>query len=324
MSRGRILFLHSNDAPFVRADREILRTEFDVSELDCSKGSYMPRILKDLRRSDLSFSWFALGHAARATFLGKLLARPSVVVAGGWDVVSMPEIAYGAVQSARGTARAKFVLRTADVLLTFSDWSRERIRSLSRREATLLYLGIDAERFRPIEPKEDFVVSVGNITRENLARKGMETFVRAATFLPRISFVLAGAHVDDAIDSLRRIATPNVSFPGRLSDDALRDLLGRARAYVQTSYTEGFGLAVAEAMAAGCVPVVTRNGAIPEVVGETGVFVPYGDPRVTADAIGQALGSRLGAAARDRVRNRFSLAQRSERLLAIVSNALDS
>src|SRR3990172_776042 len=118
MSRGRILFLHSNDAPFVRADREILRTEFDVSELDCSKGSYMPRILKDLRRSDLSFSWFALGHAARATFLGKLLARPSVVVAGGWDVVSMPEIAYGAVQSARGTARAKFVLRTTDVLLT--------------------------------------------------------------------------------------------------------------------------------------------------------------------------------------------------------------
>ena len=322
MSRERILFLHENDSSFVRTDREILGQQFDVLDVDCSAGSTLRQVFRSLRGADLSYSWFGLGYAARAVLVGKLLRRPSVVVAGGWDVASMPEIGYGAVRSRRGRVRARLVLRRADVLITFSDWSHDRIRALSGREATVVYLGVDSERFRPHEPKQELVVSVGNVTRENLKRKGMETFVRAAALVPDVPFILVGAHADAAADELRQIATPNVSIPGRLSDESLSGLLGRAKVYVQTSYTEGFGLAVAEAMAAGCVPVVTRSGALPEVVGHAGFYVRFGDPQSTAGAIRDALASSQGAAARQRIRTLFSLARRRERLLEIVNEAL--
>jgi len=323
MTGGRILFLHANDAPFVRADRQILSEAYDIEEIDCSRGASIPQILRALRGVVMSYSWFALGYAARAVLGGKLLGRPSVVVAGGWDVASMPEISYGATRGRRGLVRARFILRRADTLLTFSESSRRMMQTMSGRDPIVVHLGVDIDRFTPREPKEGLVVTVGNVTRENLGRKGLETFVRSAAFLPDVPFVLAGAHVDDGVERLRSIATPNVALPGRLSDEDLQNLLGRAKVYVQVSYTEGFGLAVAEAMSCGCVPVVTAEGSLPEIVGESGLYAPYGDASATADVIRQALTSDRGPAARARVRDRFSLDRRRDRVLQIVEGVLE-
>ena len=91
-SRSRILFLYRDDAPFVRADLAIIKERHDVRALDCSPGPGFLAIGRALARADLSYSWFALGYAARAVLAGKILRRPSIVVAGGWDIVSMPEI----------------------------------------------------------------------------------------------------------------------------------------------------------------------------------------------------------------------------------------
>jgi len=177
------------------------------------------------------------------------------------------------------------------------------------------------ERFRR-RPKEDLVVSVGNVKTENLRRKGMETFVRSAAEVPDVPFVLAGGHKPDAIAALRKIAPSNVSFPGHLSDGDLLDLLARAKVYVQASYNEGFGLAVAEAMASECVPVVTRAGSLPEVVGDTGFYVTVDDAKETGGAIREALASGRGAAARERVAAEFPASRRRARLLEIVEELM--
>jgi glycosyltransferase involved in cell wall biosynthesis len=77
-------------------------------------------------------------------------------------------------------------------------------------------------------------------------------------------------------------------------------------------------MALAESMCCECVPVVINNAALPEVVGDTGFYVPYGDPKATAEAIKEALKSGKGRAARERIKNMFPIAKREKRLIEII------
>jgi glycosyltransferase involved in cell wall biosynthesis len=71
-------------------------------------------------------------------------------------------------------------------------------------------------------------------------------------------------------------------------------------------------------MACECVPVVTERGALPEVVGDAGVLVPYGDAEATAAAISEALQSDKGKAARTRVEKEFSLQKRMQKIRSVI------
>ena len=80
-----------------------------------------------------------------------------------------------------------------------------------------------------------------------------------------------------------------MEFTGWLSDEDLEALYARASVYVQASRHEGFGLAVAEAMLAGCVPVVMDVTAMPEVVDGAGVLISSQDPEAVAAGVREAL-----------------------------------
>ncbi len=108
------------------------------------------------------------------------------------------------------------------------------------------------------------------------------------------------------------------SLTGWLEQDELESLLRRARVYVQASKHEGFGVSLAEAMLARCVPVVTRAGALPEVVGDTGILLDDGTPQTVALGVREALHLDLGQAARERVLERFSVEQRRAGLFALL------
>jgi len=168
------------------------------------------------------------------------------------------------------------------------------------------------------------VLTVGNVWQENLLRKGLLPFVQAAAHLPATKFMLIGKWYDDSIETLRRVAGPNVEFTGFVSDERLVDLYQRASVYVQASLHEGFGLSVAEAMLAGCIPVVTRKGALPEVVGDAGVYAASNDPLDVAVAIRRAL--TLDGSARQRARERiltqFPVERRRKALYALVDQLL--
>jgi glycosyltransferase involved in cell wall biosynthesis len=90
---------------------------------------------------------------------------------------------------------------------------------------------------------------------------------------------------------------------------------GRATVYAQLSARESFGLALAEAMAAGCVPVVTETGFMPNLVGDTGFLVEYGDAEAAVHAIRAALDCEGGVRARERVRRLYSVERRRQALL---------
>lgn len=78
--------------------------------------------------------------------------------------------------------------------------------------------------------------------------------------------------MDDSIDYLKSIATPNVEFTGFVAEDELIKWYQKAKVYNQPSWHEGFGISVAEAILCECIPVVSDCGALPEVVNRSRAF----------------------------------------------------
>ncbi len=110
------------------------------------------------------------------------------------------------------------------------------------------------------------------------------------------------AALEHQIDRLALRA--RVSFLGDLDADALEREYERADLFVLASYLEGYGMALAEAVARGVPVVSTTAGAIPETVpASAGVLVPPGDSRALAKALAPLLDhddarARLAANAR--------------------------
>lgn len=69
----------------------------------------------------------------------------------------------------------------------------------------------------------------------------------------------------DHLEVLRGMAGPGMHFHVNAAEGELDALLGGARAYLHPR-PESFGIAVVEAIAAGCIPVVPDNSAHPETV----------------------------------------------------------
>ncbi len=131
--------------------------------------------------------------------------------------------------------------------------------------------------------------------------KGIDVAVRAAE-QAGLELVVAG---DGPLLEPLRTAHPAVRFTGRISGDELADLRERAGlAIVPSRSAETFGLAAAEAMAAGVPVAATRIGALAELVDDGGL-APPGDAEALADVARARFGdAAAGDAGLARVRER--------------------
>jgi len=154
--------------------------------------------------------------------------------------------------------------------------------------------------------------------------KRHDDFLRAAAIVsqqvPQSHFIIAGVdtsasgHIRKQLENLAsQLQIENrVHFLGWL-DDAEKLLLA-LDVFVSASETESFGLAIAEAMAAGTAVVATETDGAREVVEDqrTGLLVPVGDVERLAESIMMLLADEnkrglLGRQARAAVSQRFSL-----------------
>lgn len=102
------------------------------------------------------------------------------------------------------------------------------------------------------------------------------------------------------------------------------EFLRAADVFLFPSLYEGLGIALIEAMAAGCACVASSTGPLPEIIadGKTGLLVPAGDSDALAEAVNRLLASselrtELGTAARQSVLQRFQPQPAVDRLTEI-------
>jgi glycosyltransferase involved in cell wall biosynthesis len=329
--RSDFLVVSNLETPFVSIDLEILKSRYAATLLVARRG--ILGVIEVVRRSlkaSAGLGWFASWHTFPAALSFGIMRKPFLLIIGGYDLAKMPEIDYGHQRGGLKKWLARSTMWLATRLMTNSEYSRQEAvenAGLDGYPIAVVYHGV-RDLFGSLPNKGDspLVVTVGNVDRANLYRKGHEPFVRAAALLPDVEFRLVGSWRDDAIEYLRSIATPNVVFAGRVSDDELRETLANATVYVQASAHEGFGMSLAESMLAGCVPVVSERGAIPEVVGSAGIYLSDVSPRSLTDGIqlGLKQSGKLGPRARNRIIENFPLEIRRDGLLNEVAKLRDS
>ncbi|MGD0091032.1 MAG: glycosyltransferase family 4 protein [Planctomycetota bacterium] len=158
------------------------------------------------------------------------------------------------------------------------------------------------------------VVSIGRLDRQ----KDFPTLLRAWRIvnarLPAARLAIAGVGSEAArLRALcEKLELRNVEFSGFVADVAA--WLQGASLYVQSSAWEGFGLAVAEAMACARPVIVSDADSLPELVthGQTGLVFPKGRHADLAEAMLNLLqdpprAAELGVAASAEAQRRFSV-----------------
>jgi glycosyltransferase involved in cell wall biosynthesis len=215
---------------------------------------------------------------------------------------SLPEaVAYGASLALWQGRLAE----QADAVIVPSSFARERLRALG---APLPWdrVHVLAPPVRPAaaaaggdaqaEPQEPYALVVSRLSPE----KGVDVAIDACR-LAGMPLVVAGEGPEQA--ALReRAGSSRVRFAGRVEDSELARLrAGAAVAIVPSRSAETFGLAAAEAMAAGVPVLASSVGALPELV-EGECLFPSGDAAALAEAIPRLAGDRsVGERGRERV-----------------------
>lgn len=268
-------------------------------------------------------------HMSRAHFFGVLLRRwcgvPCVATAHSttlqlhWmfnDAVIAVSEATRRYQQRRNLVRAGRI----QTIHTFVDQAHVAAASPGDGAAVCAELGI--------EPGALVVGTVGAV----IPRKGITDLVRAWPAVraaqPQARLLIAGDEPEGHADVCRALAqrlgvADAIIWAGRRADVAR--ILAALDVFVLASRVEPFGLAAAEAMAAGLPVVATAVGGLPECVsdGETGVLVPPSDPPALAAALVALLGDplrrrQLGVAGRQRVAARFAAEVQVPRIEAVL------
>jgi len=117
----------------------------------------------------------------------------------------------------------------------------------------------------------------------------------------------------------------NAKYLGRVAGEEKRAAFEAADIFVLPSYTEGFSMAVLEAMAYGLPVVATRVGALQEVLrdGDHGFLVPPRDPDALATSLRRLiedpdLRHRIGASNARQARSEYDIRLVAERCIGIL------
>lgn len=227
--------------------------------------------------------WFSPAYVVPVWWRG-----PSVVAVHDLSFLLRPELYRGRLNAWHARTLTRRSARRASVVLCGTETVRAQV---------VEHLGIPAARIEVVRYGVTPALTSGSAGRAEPpfvlflgtweARKGLEPLAEALEAVnrtgTRLRLVLAGRPGWGADTALERLA--GHAWAERLvePDDArVATLLRDATALVYPSELEGFGLPVAEALAAGCPVVASDIPELREWVGERARWAPVGDAAALA------------------------------------------
>lgn len=235
-----------------------------------------------------------------------------------------------------------------DLVISVSEEVRKfciRQDGLKPNKVVTLYNGVELEKIDAANETEGLRASFGLegashlvITVANIRHvKGIDTFIRSARIVrrefPNVLFGVIGfpeekEHLEQLEELTRSLGlTEHVKFLG--ATEKVFSLLKCSDVFCLLSRSEGLSNALLEAMACGLPCVATGVGGNCEVLenNQTGFLIPPGDVTAAADRIShllreRELAQRMGAAARQVIKIRFTMQAMTEQLVNLYESLL--
>jgi glycosyltransferase involved in cell wall biosynthesis len=131
-----------------------------------------------------------------------------------------------------------------------------------------------------------FLLTVGSIGSRKNQLSCIRAFARSGLAERGFRYVLCGAREPGFEEVLKAAeAVPGVRLLPYVRDAELAWLYGNTRGFILASRLEGFGMPVAEAIAYGLVPAVTKDSVLDEVAGEGALSLDADDEGSIAEAM---------------------------------------
>ena len=243
------------------------------------------------------------------------------------------------------TAIQRGILQKSAALHAITQAESNRIRQLEiETPVAMIPNGIHTEEFENLPDRSQFVSRYPELENRLIVlflgriqqKKGLDILAHAFGNLVRtrhdVRLVVAGPDEDNTLTEIKTIlksqgALEKAVFPGMLTGEQKLEALSAADIFALTSYSEGFSVALLEALSAGLPLVITDECNFPEVGDSRAGFVVRPNDSETASALMSLLDSadlrrEMSGNARRLVRSNYTWERIAEKMFTLYENVI--
>ncbi len=258
----------------------------------------------------------------------KLLKKRIVIHQHGGDFENF----YYKQLNSRGRKSVQRIFSMADSFLVLSPVAKQFFSGIVEENKIVVFP--DSIRILPaVEKKygQRRILFLGRLCRA----KGIEELLEASEELvkkyPDMKLYLGGIWEEKELKELAARHSSHIVDLGWITGEEKSRYLTESDIFVLPSYFEGQSVSILEAMAYSCAIVASNVGGIPQMIEDekTGILVLPENVRSLKEGLEKALGdaeicARMGANARQKVEEGFSIEKNMEKLLEIYETVLVS
>jgi glycosyltransferase involved in cell wall biosynthesis len=340
----KLLWIYTNRSSFVEKDIRLMKDFFEINEFHFKHDSVFITVLSFIRlfihlafvKYELMVCQFAGYQSFIPSVFYKIFKRNLLIIVGGTDCASIPEINYGNFNRKILGRVTAFSLKNCsyitavDETLLFQEYTYDsRISNQGIRyfvpdiktPMNVIYNGYDPEIwFRNREKKSNTFITV-NTGISAIKRKGIDMIFEVSDDFPDCRFIIIG--LDKFKSPFKE--KPNVELFRFIPNHELINYFSSSEFYLQLSLMEGFPNALCEAMLCECIPIVSNVAAMPKIVGDAGFVLKRRDVHELKKLIKDALNSdkaTMAKKARQRIQENFTEERRKSELKSLIESII--
>ena len=352
-----ILLIHNGYNTFVKKDYEMLNKNFKTKKFFYNpKRNLVNNLVNQTKlffwlffkiwRTKIIYIWFADYHAFLPVLFAKIFKKKSIIIVGGYDAVSIPELKFGVFYDKNKKIRilfTKFSYRNADYILPVDKTLIQGINYYVSKDG--LPIGVKQfvknlkGKFKIVPTgynpdiwyrkkdirREKIVLSIGGVPDiRTFKRKGFDFLIEIAQKMPEVKFEIIGLS-DNILRYAQRLASNNVRLVGFAPNNQLINFYSQAKVFCQLSLSEGLPNTLCEAMLCECIPVGSDVNGIPTAINDCGFILKEKNVDKAVGLIKKALNSdgNLGKKARQRIISNYSFEKREKEITLLIKKLMN-